>query len=178
MLDGRDIRSVGLHTLRDALAIIPQDPVLFGGSLRYNLDPFDAYTDDVLLHALRRCELSELPLTHAVAEGGTNLSVGQRQLLCMARALLKKPQVVLLDEATSSVDPNTDRLLQDTIRAAFEGATVVTVAHRLHTVMDSDLLVVLHEGEVIEQGGVRELLGKEGGAFRKMYDDMMTAERA
>ncbi|XP_070855602.1 multidrug resistance-associated protein 1 isoform X5 [Drosophila suzukii] len=176
-IDGVDIATMGLHMLRSRLTIIPQDPVLFSGSLRINLDPFEIKTDDEIWKAL---ELSHLKtfvkslaagLNHEIAEGGENLSVGQRQLVCLARALLRKTKVLVLDEATAAVDLETDDLIQKTIRTEFKECTVLTIAHRLNTIMDSDKVIVLDKGQITEFASPKELLDNNKSAFYSMAKD-------
>ncbi|XP_077301221.1 putative multidrug resistance-associated protein lethal(2)03659 [Arctopsyche grandis] len=168
VLDGVESKSLGLHNLRPAMSIIPQEPMLFSGSLRDNLDPWGQYDDGQLWAVLDEVELktaiSNMPagLNMKVADGGGNFSAGQRQLLCLARAALRNTQFLLLDEATANVDPETDKLIQITIRKKFTDKTVLTIAHRLHTVMDSDKVLVMDGGRVVEFGHPYELLTKEG----------------
>ncbi|PNF34547.1 hypothetical protein B7P43_G10751 [Cryptotermes secundus] len=173
-IDGIDIASIGLHDLRSKISIIPQEPVLFSGSLRENLDPFSEYSDAALWAALAEVELKqvvdELPagLSHKVSEGGSNFSVGQRQLLCLARAIIRNNKILVLDEATANVDPQTDELIQGTIRHNFADCTVLTVAHRLHTVMDSDHILVMDAGSVMECDHPYVLLKNRSSFLSKM----------
>uniref|UniRef100_A0AAX7V9V4 Multidrug resistance-associated protein 1 n=1 Tax=Astatotilapia calliptera TaxID=8154 RepID=A0AAX7V9V4_ASTCA len=175
-IDGVDIAKLGLHELRSRITIIPQDPVLFSGSLRMNLDPFDSYTDEEVWRALEFSHLktfvSSLPnkLNHDCSEGGENLSVGQRQLLCLARALLRKTRILVLDEATAAVDMETDNLIQSTIRSQFEDCTVLTIAHRLNTIMDYTRVLVLENGKMAEFDSPSNLISQRG-AFHKMAKD-------
>ncbi|XP_058061275.1 multidrug resistance-associated protein 1-like [Anopheles bellator] len=174
VIDGLDISSMGLHQLRSRLTIIPQDPVLFSGTLRANVDPFKSYSDDQVWKAL---ELSHLKtfvkglaagLDHEIAENGENLSVGQRQLICLARAILRKTKVLILDEATAAVDLETDDLIQKTIRTEFADCTILTIAHRLNTILDSDRVLVLDAGLVAECDTPQNLLANKDTIFHSM----------
>jgi len=177
IIDGINISDLGLYTLRSRLTIIPQDPVLFSGSLRMNVDPFNAYSDQsvwaALEHAHLKAFVQSLPaaLHHQVSEGGENLSVGQRQLICLARALLRKTKVLVLDEATAAVDLETDDLIQATIRKEFKECTVVTIAHRLNTIMDSSRVLVLDHGRIHEYAPPAELLKDKNSIFYGMAKD-------
>ncbi|EDO36474.1 predicted protein [Nematostella vectensis] len=168
VVDDLDISKMGLQDLRSSLTIIPQDPVLFSGTLRFNLDPFDAYSDEDLWEVLEVSHLkafaSGLPegLLHPIAEGGENLSVGQRQLVCLARALLRKSKVLVLDEATAAVDLETDELIQNTIRTEFAERTVFTIAHRLNTIMDYSRILVLDKGFMMEFDSPQNLIAQRG----------------
>ncbi|NXN11515.1 MRP1 protein, partial [Indicator maculatus] len=176
IIDGINIAKIGLHDLRFKITIIPQDPILFSGSLRMNLDPFDQHSDEDIWRSLELAHLknfvSSLPdkLNHECAEGGENLSVGQRQLVCLARALLRKSKILVLDEATAAVDLETDQLIQSTIRSQFEECTVLTIAHRLNTIMDYKRVLVLDRGEVVECGSPDHLI-QEKGIFYSMAKD-------
>ncbi|KRX77383.1 Multidrug resistance-associated protein 1, partial [Trichinella sp. T6] len=172
IIDGIDISTVGLHDLRSRLSIIPQEPVLLCGSLRMNLDPTEKRTDDELWTALEQVHLksfvSSLPnkLEHVITEGGENLSVGQRQLVCLSRALLRKSRILVMDEATAAIDSETDALIQKTIRQCFKNCTVITIAHRLNTVIDSDRILVLSNGQVIENDEPSKLMLNPSGEFQ------------
>ncbi|KIW98705.1 uncharacterized protein Z519_00366 [Cladophialophora bantiana CBS 173.52] len=210
-IDGVDISKIKLYDLRSRLAIIPQDPVLFSGTVRSNLDPFEQQTDKELKEALARVHLissttaspsavasgSATPvpdqratdsspdadaaaaaninifhsLSSKISEGGLNLSQGQRQLLCLARAIVSRPKIMVLDEATSAVDMETDALIQRSIREEFTDSTLIVIAHRLSTIADFDKILVMGEGRVLEFDTPRELMGKKGGVFRGMVEN-------
>ncbi|XP_017091987.2 ATP-binding cassette sub-family C member 4 [Drosophila bipectinata] len=172
LIDGIETGAISLETLRTRISIIPQDPVLFSATIRYNLDPFERYTDAELWSALEDVELrGAIPgLDYMVTERGSNFSVGQRQLLCLARAILRNNKVLVLDEATANVDPQTDALIQRTIRVKFQQCTVLTVAHRLHTVMDSDRIIVMDAGVAVEFDVPHLLLKKSRGHLRQMVE--------
>ncbi|XP_012257506.2 ATP-binding cassette sub-family C member 4-like isoform X1 [Athalia rosae] len=169
-VDRIDTKSIGLHELRPKISIIPQEPILFSASLRFNLDPFEQYTDAELWDSLREVELGDCvpSLEFKVAGGGANFSVGQRQLICLARAILRNNRVLVLDEATANVDRNTDALIQNTIRRKFADCTVLTIAHRLNTIMDSDRVLVMSGGKIMEFGHPYLLLKNHGSYFHEM----------
>ncbi|CAK4506852.1 unnamed protein product [Aphanomyces euteiches] len=171
-MDGVDISTIGLHDLRDKISIIPQDPVLFSGTIRSNLDPFDRYDDDALWTAIKRANLHNAvaSLDAKVDERGQNFSVGERQLICIARALLKKSKVILMDEATASIDPNTDRLIQESIRESFKDCTCLTIAHRINTILDSDRILVMDKGSAAEFDSPKELLKNPKGIFTNLVE--------
>ncbi|KAI9642616.1 hypothetical protein NHQ30_009421 [Ciborinia camelliae] len=194
-IDGLDISKINLHSLRSRLAIIPQDPVLFSGTVRSNLDAFDDHSDSELRDALERVQLipptgpntpsasgtstPSLPknknpftsLASPITEGGLNLSQGQRQLLCLARAIVSHPKIMVLDEATSAVDMETDALIQRSIRQEFTDSTLIVIAHRLSTIADFDKILVLGDGKVVEFGTPKNLLGLNGGIFKGMVKE-------
>ncbi|XP_076374474.1 multidrug-Resistance like Protein 1 isoform X2 [Megalopta genalis] len=176
-IDGIDISKLGLHDLRSRLTIIPQDPILFSGTLRMNLDPFNNHTDEEVWTALEHAHLKSFVqnltsgLLHEVTEGGDNLSIGQRQLICLARALLRKTKVLILDEATASVDLETDDLIQSTIRREFSECTVLTIAHRFNTILDSDRVIVLDNGRIMEFDSPDVLLRNSSSLFYGIAKD-------
>lgn len=217
VIDGIDIGRIGLQDLREAITIVPQDPTLFTGTIRSNLDPFNLFTDEEIFATLRQVQLLDAPnanlasatasmptppesphtleaadeshgldlakkitntqdnanifmdLSSSIAESGSNMSQGQRQLLCLARALLKAPRVLLMDEATASIDYATDAKIQDTLRAV-KGSTIITIAHRLQTIIDYDKVLVLDKGEVIEYDSPWSLLSNEKSIFYGMCE--------
>ncbi|KAJ5653274.1 hypothetical protein N7490_000277 [Penicillium lividum] len=203
LIDGVDIGAIGLRDLREAITIVPQDPTLFTGTIRSNLDPFGLFTDEEIFTALRRVHLigspsgTTTPLTGStftpteangsavtivdnknifhdleslVSESGSNLSQGQRQLLCLARALLKKPRVLMMDEATASIDYATDSKIQETLRELHD-STIITIAHRLQTIIDYDKVLVLDHGKVMEYDHPWTLINSEDGIFRGMCEN-------
>ena len=154
LIDGIDIGHISLDDLRSHLSVIPQVPVLFCATLRYNLDPFEQYSDEQCLSALEAVQLKQLICHHPgglslpVAESGSNLSIGEAQLICVARAILKKSKILLIDEATANVDYATDKMIQGVIAEKFHDRTILTIAHRFNTIADSDRILVLQKGEV------------------------------
>ncbi|PVD37119.1 hypothetical protein C0Q70_04114 [Pomacea canaliculata] len=177
VIDGVNIALVGLHQLRTRITILPQDPVLFSGTLRFNLDPTGGRSDEALWKALKQAHLQHLVqslpggLDFNCGDEGANLSVGQRQLVCLARTLLKKTHLLVLDEATAAVDMETDALIQKTVREAFSDCTVITIAHRLHTVMDYDRIMVLDSGRIVEFDTPQRLMNSPHSAFANMIKD-------
>ncbi|KAF2886602.1 hypothetical protein ILUMI_19571 [Ignelater luminosus] len=169
-IDDIDTQIIGLIDLRKKISIIPQEPVLFSATLRYNLDPFEEFSDKDLWKALEEVELKDVSesLDYFVQEGGSNFSVGQRQLLCLARAILRNNRILVLDEATANVDPKTDALIQKTIRNKFSECTVLTIAHRLHTIMDSDKVLVMDAGSMVEYDHPHRLLQHTDGYLYNM----------
>lgn len=177
IIDGCNLTDYGLHDIRSKLTIIPQDPVLFSGSLRFNLDPLKLYTDLEIWRALELAHLKPYILTlengldYKVSEYGENFSVGQRQLICLARAILRKSRILILDEATASVDVETDNIVQKTIREIFSDCTIITIAHRLHTILDSDRILVLEFGHVKELDSPANLISNPNTAFASLVRD-------
>ncbi|XP_029521276.2 ATP-binding cassette sub-family C member 4-like isoform X1 [Oncorhynchus nerka] len=183
-IDGVLTSEIGLHDLRQKMSIIPQDPVLFTGTMRKNLDPFSQHTDEDLWNALQEVQLKsvveELPnkMETVLAESGSNFSVGQRQLVCLARAILRKNRILIIDEATANVDPRTDELIQKTIRDKFRECTVLTIAHRLNTIIDSDRILVLGAGMIQEFDEPYVLLQNQESALYRIVQQTGKAEAA
>ncbi|XP_033988991.1 canalicular multispecific organic anion transporter 2 isoform X1 [Trematomus bernacchii] len=179
-IDDVKISEIGLHDLRSKLTIIPQEPVLFSGTLKMNLDPFEKYSDEELWAVLEHCHLHKFvsnqpaKLELECSEGGENLSVGQRQLVCLGRALLRKTRILVLDEATAAIDLETDDLIQSTIRTQFEDCTVFTIAHRLNTIMDYTRVLVLDKGQIAEFDTPTNLLSQKGIFYGMAKDAGLT----
>ncbi|KAK3040790.1 hypothetical protein RJ639_029134 [Escallonia herrerae] len=179
LIDEVDISQIGLQDLRSRLSIIPQDPILFRGTVRTNLNPLQQYSDHEMWEVLNKCQLAEMVrqdqrlLDTPVAEDGENWSVGQRQLVCLARALLQRRRILVLDEATASVDTATDNVIQKTLREQTSECTVITVAHRIPTVIDNDLVLVLDEGKVVEYDSPAQLLSDSSSAFSKLVMEFL-----
>lgn len=177
LIDDLDISQMGLHDLRSKLSIIPQDPTLFEGTIRNNLDPLEEYTDAEIWKALEKSQLGDIirakdeKLEAPVSENGENWSVGQRQLVCLGRALLKRTRILVLDEATASVDTATDGVIQDTIRAEFTDCTVITIAHRVPSVIDSDRVLFLSDGTVAEYEAPGRLLADKSSLFARLVSE-------
>ncbi|WIA32238.1 hypothetical protein OEZ86_003085 [Tetradesmus obliquus] len=184
LIDGVDIRSLGLKQLRSQMSIIPQDPFMFSGSVRSNLDPFSSYDEPDLWRVLDAVGLKDTivglsdKLDARVVDGGNNFSQGQKQLFCMARAMLRNSRVLMLDEATASVDPETDRLIQAAIRSVFTATTMLTIAHRLNTIMDADRVLVLDQGLLLENGEPHALLQQQSGLFTGMVEQTGSSSSA
>ncbi|EMS51110.1 ABC transporter C family member 9 [Triticum urartu] len=177
IIDSVDISTIGLHDLRSRLGIIPQDPTLFQGTIRYNLDPLGQFSDEQIWEVLDKCQLfeavreKEQGLDSHVVQDGSNWSMGQRQLFCLGRALLRRCRILVLDEATASIDNATDAILQKTIRTEFKYSTVITVAHRIPTVMDCDMVLAMSDGKAVEYDKPTKLMETEGSLFCKLVEE-------
>ena len=193
LIDGVDISKIGLHELRRNLTIIPQDPILFAGTLSFNIDPMNISDQPLIASVLKKVKLWEslevivrnslgenssppssdksianFILNMAIEANGANLSQGQRQLVCIARALISKPKILLMDEATANIDEKTDSLIQEIIKTEFTGSTVITIAHRLNTIIQYDKILFLKLGKMVESGSPWELINDEGSRFREL----------
>lgn len=176
-IDDVDISTLGLHDLREKLSIIPQEPVLYSGTIRSNLDPHETCSDEELWAAIKDAHIEpyilklENKLSHEVSENGSNLSVGERQMICLTRALLKRSKIIVLDEATSAIDHLTDSLIQKTIRNAFSESTIITIAHRINTIIDYDRILVLDKGQLAEFDTPANLFSNKDSIFRSLCDE-------
>ncbi|KAI3422990.1 uncharacterized protein J3R85_011519 [Psidium guajava] len=177
IIDGLDITTIGLHDLRSHFGVIPQDPTLFAGTVRYNLDPLSEHTNEEIWEVLGKCQLREAirdkekGLESPVVQDGSNWSMGQRQLFCLGRALLRRSRILVLDEATASIDNATDSILQRTIQTEFADCTVITVAHRIPTVMDCTMVLAISDGRLVEYDEPMKLVGKEDSLFGQLYKE-------
>lgn len=169
-IDGVDTKTLSLEFLRSIMSIIPQDPVLFTGSIRVNIDPTGQFSDQQIWKAIETANLKRLvpSLDFKITENGANFSVGQRQLICMARAVARNSKIIVLDEATANMDSETDQLIHETISRNFRDCTVFTIAHKLNSILDSDKVIVLDKGEIIEMDHPDNLLKNTNGIFYKM----------
>ena len=169
-----DISSLPLKTLRRALAMVPQDPVLFTGTIRFNLDPESSCTDAQIWSVLEHTFLRDIVQSHPdrlemdVSNCGGLFSVGQKQLLCLARAILRQSPLVIMDEATSSVDRDTDALIQQSLRTCFRGSTIITIAHQLEAILDYDRVIVMAGGQIVEMGEPKALARNTESEFGQM----------
>lgn len=176
VVDKLDLKSLGLHDFRSRFSVIPQDPVLFSGSVRQNIDPFEKLSDDEIWRALEQVEMRSTVsnmatgLNARIVDGGANFSIGQRQLICLARAIVRNNKILVLDEATANVDAETDKLIQETIRRHFHGTTILTIAHRIDTILDHDRVIVMDAGRIVENDSVENLL-RSKGIFAQMVQD-------
>jgi ABC-type multidrug transport system fused ATPase/permease subunit len=176
VIDDIDVSNIGLYDLRRNLSIIPQDPTIFSGNLRTNIDPFNNFSDKAIWDALESCHLKDKVqslkggLLEVVDESGQNLSVGERQLLCLCRSVLANKKIVVLDEATANVDHDSDAVIQKTIRERFKDKTVITIAHRLDTIMDCDRVMVMSYGKILEFENPHLMIQKGDGQFAEMVE--------
>ncbi|KAK1134061.1 hypothetical protein K0M31_011846 [Melipona bicolor] len=173
-IDGINVRQIPLEILRSRLSAIPQDVIMFSGSIRENLDPLSKHKDQELWNALEVAQVKDIVASHSeglnfeVKEGGENFSSGQLQLLCMARAILRKSSIVVLDEATSALDAITEKCLLKAVSTAFENRTVIVIAHRVSALLDCDRVIVLHDGKIVEDGSPADLTQRQEGFFANM----------
>ena len=176
LMDGVNANKLNLQAWRQSISVIPQNPILFSGTLRRNIDPTQRFADAEIWQVLQDVHLKGLferlenNLYHELAEGGKNFSVGERQLICLARALLQGNKIIVMDEATANVDFKTDQMIQEAIREKFDNRTVLTIAHRISTIMDYDRVLVLHGGRLIEMDEPTVLLAREDSLFTELTE--------
>lgn len=184
IIDGIDLATLDIQAARRSMAVISQNPILFSGSLKHSLDPFEHFTKEQIWNALdvvqmkKRVSKLEGLLEYSIGEGGSGFSVGETQLLCLARALLQRCKILVLDEATANVDYKTDQLVQQVIREKFSHCTVLTIAHRLNTIMDYDRVLVLDGGHVVEYDRPAVLAAKPDGVFAKLVHSQQSNGKA
>jgi len=182
VIDGVDISQMGLADLRERITIIPQDPTLFEGTLRFNLDPVGSIPDSELLRMANKASLEDLitrddkGLDQKIEDGGKNLSSGEKQLICIIRAILRKNKIVLMDEATANIDIKTEQIIQKLINEEFADSTVLTIAHRLNTIINSDRVLVLSKGEVEEYDDPQTLLEDTESMFYSYANELKRKE--
>jgi ABC-type multidrug transport system fused ATPase/permease subunit len=175
MIDDVDISSIGLDKLRKSLTIIPQDPALIEGSLRYNIDPLDKYSDSDIMQVMEKIgfdyivKRSNEGLYQEIAEGGSNLSVGEKQLICITRAILRKSKIIIMDEATASIDYKTEEMIQKAITELLNDSTFITIAHRIKTIINYDRIITLDNGQIVDFDSPKNLLNKKDSLFYELY---------
>jgi ABC-type multidrug transport system fused ATPase/permease subunit len=174
-IDDIDITTIGLKKLRSNITIIPQDPAIFSGTLRYNIDPLNLVTDDEIKNVMNKINFNYIINKHPnglyqdIAEGGSNLSVGEKQLICICRAILRKSKIIIMDEATASIDFQTEEIIQKAINEIMKNSTVLTIAHRIKTIIKYDKILVLDNGEVKDFDSPEILKKKKDGIFYELY---------
>ena len=175
-IDDIDISLIPLEKLRKNITIIPQDPVLIEGSLRFNIDPFNYYTNKQIIEVIKKLKFdyiinkNPLGLEQIITEEGSNLSVGEKQLICIVRAILRKSKIIVMDEATANIDYKTEEIIQNSMNEIINKSTIITIAHRLKTIINYDKIISLDNGEIIEFDTPRNLLKNENGIFYKLYN--------
>jgi ABC-type multidrug transport system fused ATPase/permease subunit len=174
-IDGVDISKVGLQKLRESITIIPQDSTLMDGTLRYNIDPIKAYSDKEIIHVMQKIGFDYIlnqnkdGLDQKISENGSNLSIGEKQLICITRAILRKSKIIVLDEATASIDYKTEEIIQKALNELLSNSTMISIAHRIKTVMNADKILVLENGEIIEFDTPENLLNNKKSYFYDFY---------
>ena len=174
-IDGVDISKVGLQKLRESITIIPQDSTLMDGTLRYNIDPIKAYSDNEIMHVMKKIGFDYIlkqnkdGLDQKISENGSNLSIGEKQLICITRAILRKSKIIVLDEATASIDYKTEEIIQKALNEILSSSTMISIAHRIKTVINADKILVLENGEIIEFDTPENLLNNKKSYFYDFY---------